>query len=66
VNGTVFVTLKPYRFILNGISSPNDLMASKYGSYGEMNLAWSGEDVKGYSKIVSNSLKIYHQINQNH
>lgn len=66
VNGTVFVSLKPYRFILNGISSPNDLMASKYGSYGEMNLAWSGEDVKGYSKIVSNSLKIYHQINQNH
>ena len=66
VNGTVFVTLKPYRFILNGISSPNDLMASKYGSYGEMNLAWSGDDVKGYSKIVSNSLKIYHQINQNH
>ena len=64
VNGTVFVSLKPYRFILNGISSPNDLMASKYGSYGEMNLAWSGEDVKGYSKIVSNSLKIYHQINQ--
>lgn len=64
VNGTVFVTLKPYRFILNGISSPNDLMASKYGSYGEMNLAWSGDDVKGYSKIVSNSLKIYHQINQ--
>lgn len=66
VNGTVFVTLKPYRFILNGISSPNDLMASKYGSYGEMNLAWSGDDVKGYSKIVSNSLKIYHQINQSY
>lgn len=65
VNGTVFVSLKPYRFILNGISSSNDLMASKYGSYGEMNLAWSGDDVKGYSKIVSNYLKIYHQINQN-
>lgn len=64
VNGTVFITLKPYQFILNGISSPNDLMASKFGSYGEMNLGWTGEDVKGYSKIVSNSLKIYYQINQ--
>lgn len=64
VNGKVFVTLLPYRFILNGIESDNDLMASKFGSYGEMNLGWSGEDVKGYSKIISNSLTIYHQINE--
>ncbi len=63
VNGTVTVTLLPYRFILNGIESNNDLMASKFGSYGEMNLAWSGEDVKGYSKIISNSLAIYNQVN---
>lgn len=64
VNGKVFVTLLPYRFILNGITSENDLMASKFGSYGEMNLGWSGEDVKGYSKIISNSLTIYHQVNE--
>ena len=64
VNGKVIVTLLPYRFILNGIESENDLMASKYGSYGEMNLGWSGEDVKGYSKIISNSLTIYHQVNE--
>lgn len=63
VNGTVMVTLLPYRFVLNGIESNNDLMASKFGSYGEMNLAWSGEDVKGYSKIISNSLAIYNQVN---
>lgn len=63
VNGTVTVTLLPYRFVLNGIESDNDLMASKFGSYGEMNLAWSGEDVKGYSKIISNSLAIYNQVN---
>lgn len=65
VNGKVIVTLLPYRFILNGIESENDLMASKFGSYGEMNLGWSGEDVKGYSKIISNSLTIYHQVNEN-
>jgi argininosuccinate synthase len=39
-------------------------MASKFGSYGEMNLGWSGENVKGYSKIISNSLTIYHQVNE--
>ena len=64
VNGKVIVTLLPFRFILNGIESENDLMASKFGSYGEMNLGWSGEDVKGYSKIISNSLTIYHQVNE--
>lgn len=64
VNGKVFITLYPYRFILNGIESDNDLMSSKFGSYGEENLAWSGEDVKGFTKILSNSLNIYHQVNK--
>ncbi|WP_445457906.1 argininosuccinate synthase [Flavobacterium sp. HNIBRBA15423] len=65
VNGKVFITLLPYRFILNGIKSDNDLMNAKFGSYGEMNLGWSGNDVKGYSKIISNSLSIYHKVNAN-
>lgn len=64
VNGKVFITLHPYRFILNGIESENDLMSSKFGSYGEENLAWSGDDVKGFTKILSNSLNIYHQVNK--
>ncbi len=64
VNGKVFITLHPYRFVLNGIESKNDLMASKFGSYGEENLAWSGDDVKGFTKILSNSLNIYHQVNR--
>ena len=64
VNGKVFITLHPYRFVLNGIESENDLMSSKFGSYGEANLAWSGEDVKGFTKVLSNSLTIYHQINK--
>ncbi|WP_445721917.1 argininosuccinate synthase [Flavobacterium sp.] len=65
VNGKVFITLLPYRYILNGIESDNDLMNAKFGSYGEMNLGWSGDDVKGYSKIISNSLSIYHKVNAN-
>ncbi|OJV45890.1 MAG: argininosuccinate synthase, partial [Chryseobacterium sp. 39-10] len=64
VNGKVFITLHPYRFVLNGIESKNDLMASNFGSYGEENLAWSGDDVKGFTKILSNSLNIYHQVNR--
>jgi argininosuccinate synthase len=64
VNGKVFITLHPYRFVLNGIVSENDLMSSKFGRYGEANLAWTGEDVKGFTKVLSNSLSIYHQINK--
>ncbi len=63
VTGRVFVSLLPYRFIVKGIESPYDLMSNKFAQYGEMNKAWTGEDVKGFSKILANSLTIYHQIN---
>jgi argininosuccinate synthase len=63
VSGKVFVTLHPYRFQLNGIESAHDLMSAKFGSYGEMNNAWTGEDVKGFSKIFGNPIAIYHQVN---
>ncbi|TAH20549.1 MAG: argininosuccinate synthase [Cytophagales bacterium] len=63
VSGKVKVKLMPYRFEIQGIESPHDLMSSKFGSYGEMNNAWSGEDVKGFTKIVSNQMKIYYQTN---
>jgi len=62
VNGNVYVRLHPYHFYIQGIESDYDMMASKFGSYGEMNTGWSGEDVKGFSKIYSNQLRIYHQI----
>jgi len=64
VSGDVFVKLKPEHFILKGIESPHDLMSDKFGSYGEMNLGWSAEDVKGFTKITNNQTAIYHQINQ--
>ena len=64
VSGQVFARLHPYRFELLGIESEYDLMNSGFGQYGEMNKAWSGEDVKGFTRILSNQLKIHHFVNQ--
>ena len=63
VTGKVFVTLQPYRYTITGIESAHDLMSSKFGSYGEMNKGWSGDDVKGFAKIFGNQSSIYHKIN---
>lgn len=63
VSGKVFVQLYPYRFQVLGIESEHDLMSNKFGSYGEMNNTWSGEDVKGFSKIFGNQTVIYHKVN---
>ena len=35
-------------------------MSSKFGKYGEMNTGWSGEDVRGFSKIFGNQTAMYH------
>lgn len=66
VSGRVWVSLAPYRFHVIGIESPYDLMSAKFGAYGEMNKAWSGDDVRGFSKIVSNQTMIHQQINGQH
>lgn len=63
VSGKVIVKLEPKRFELQGIESKYDLMQSKAGQYGEMNAGWSGEDVKGFTKILSNSLLIQQGVN---
>jgi len=64
VTGRAFVTLQPYRFTVTGIESAHDLMSSKFGSYGEMNKGWSGDDVKGFAKIFGNQTAIYHKVNE--
>lgn len=64
VNGIVHVALKPYRFELQGIESNNDLMSSVFGKYGEESKAWTGEEVKGFTAILGNALKIYHTVNK--
>ncbi|HNX79303.1 MAG TPA: argininosuccinate synthase [Prolixibacteraceae bacterium] len=64
VNGKVFLRLLPYRFELQGIESENDLMDSGFGHYGEETKGWSGEEVKGFTAILGNALKIYYSVNK--
>ncbi len=64
VTGEVYLTLLPYRFVLNGVKSKHDLMSDKFGTYGEMNNSWTGEDVKGFTKIIGNQSSIFHQVNK--
>lgn len=65
VTGDVFVQLMPYRFQIIGIESEHDLMNSKFGKYGEMNTGFTGEDVRGFSKIFGNQTAMYHFLNSN-
>lgn len=64
VTGTVIITLKPYHFVLVGVESTYDLMKSGFGEYGEMNKAWSAQDVKGFTKILGNAMKIHQAVNK--
>ncbi|MGZ3839764.1 MAG: argininosuccinate synthase [Flavisolibacter sp.] len=64
VTGTAFIQLLPYRFQIIGIESNYDLMSSKFGKYGEMNTGFTGEDVRGFSKIFGNQTSIYHQVQE--
>ncbi len=63
VSGEVFVSLHPYRFTLNGISSKHDLMDSSFASYGESNEGWTANDAKGFIKITANQGKIFNHVN---
>ncbi len=63
VSGEVSVALHPYRFEILGIQSDHDLMKSDFGDYGEINKAWTGDDVKGFVKIMANSMKIFQNVN---
>lgn len=64
VTGEVFVQLYPYRFTVNGIESKFDLMSSRFGKYGEMNTGFTGEDVRGFSRIFGNQTVIYHLVKE--
>ncbi len=64
VTGDVFVLLQPYRFQVIGIESKYDLMSAKFGKYGEMNTGFTGEDVRGFSKIFGNQTSIYHKVKE--
>lgn len=64
VSGTVTVELHPYRFVILGINSKHDLMTSDFGEYGEINKNWRSDDVKGFTKILANSMQIFKHVNQ--
>jgi len=64
VTGDVFLQLLPYRFQIIGIESDYDLMSAKFGKYGEMNTGFTGEDVRGFSKIFGNQTSIWNKVKE--
>jgi argininosuccinate synthase len=58
VSGEVYLKLHPYRFELQGIDSPYDLMQSKVATYGETNAAWDANDAKGFIKLYGMGIKL--------
>jgi len=62
VTGTVSVKLRPYSYTLVGVDSTFDLMKTDFGEYGEVNRAWSADDVKGFTKILGNQMKIFYNV----
>ena len=62
VTGEVAVLLQPHRFTLLGITSNHDLMSAKFGTYGEMNSGYTGEDVKGFTRILGNQTSIFNKV----
>ncbi len=62
VTGTVTVTLRPHSYTLVGVESDFDLMKTDFGEYGEVNKAWTADDVKGFTKILGNQMKIFYNV----
>ncbi len=62
VTGRVIIRLRPYGYTLVGVESDFDLMKTDFGEYGEVNKAWSADDVKGFTKILGNQMKIFYNV----
>lgn len=62
VTGKVSLTLRPYTYQLIGIESPFDLMKNDFGEYGEVNKAWTADDVKGFTTIMAMPMMIHHNV----
>lgn len=63
VTGEVTIRIRPYSYTVTGIRSPYDLMKSDFASYGEMNRAWTAEEVDGFTKILGNQQRIWYAVN---
>ena len=64
VTGEVTVRLRPYSFKVTGVDSPFDLMDASFASYGEMNRAWTAEEVNGFTRILGNQQRIWYAVNE--
>jgi argininosuccinate synthase len=62
VSGRVIVILRPYSYTLVGVQSDFDLMKGDFGVYGEEQKAWTADDVKGFTKILGNQMKIFYSV----
>jgi len=62
VSGEVFLEIVTKGFRLLGIQSPYDLMQSSDNQYGEKYAGWNANDIKGFIKIYSNSMKNYYAL----
>lgn len=64
VSGEVHLRLRPYSFTVTGIESPFDLMNADFAAYGEMNKAWTAQEVDGFTKILGNQQRIWFSVNK--
>ena len=62
VNGTVTLELRPYGFSTIGVDSPDDLLKSKLGEYGESQKGGTGHEAKGFIKLTSTPLRSYYSL----
>ena len=60
VNGTVIVELRPLSMFMVGVDSPDDLVKTKFGEYGEMQKGGTADDAKGFIKVLSTPLRVYY------
>ena len=60
VNGTVIVELRPLSMFMVGVDSPDDLVKTKFGEYGEMQKGWTADDAKGFTKVLCTPLRVYY------
>ena len=63
VSGVVSLRMRPYTFSVTGVESPYDLMNASFASYGEMNRAWTAEEVNGFTRILGNQQRIWYDLN---
>jgi len=52
--------LHPLGFSTVGVDSPDDLVKTKLGEYGEMQKGWTSEEAKGFIKVLSTPLRVYY------